>query len=177
MKKNTFLLLCCIAAIASISLMAYRTHNRVYDMAAWHLTTISLEHFQFRGAVGLQKSNATSILETQKALQNIDPLFTQKPHEALARYQQLMEKDPGHLGLRLRLGILQLKLHQMEAAKEHLYFVHAHPEAGLQPDAAWFLALSAIIEKDNGKAKQFLQESIDLECSYLADAKKLMELF
>lgn len=177
MKKNTFLLLICMVSIAVVSLMAYKMNNRILDSAALHIANINLENFQYRGMMQAPKTHADAALEMQAAIQTVDALFETKPLEALARYQQLLEQDAGHLGLRLRLGMLQLKLHQRAVAKENLHFVYAHKEAGLQPDAAWFLALLAIEEQMPDKANQFLQESIDSGCSYLEEAKQLFALF
>jgi hypothetical protein len=182
MKKSTFLIILCIASIFGASLMAYQFQNRSLDMAARYISAINLDQFQFRGAMqnpNLKKidSSVDLLMKTQLALQAINPLFEQKPLEALARYQQLLETDPAHLGLRIRLGMLQLKQGQRAAAKENLYFVYEQKDAGLQPDAAWFLALLAIVEQDNELAKQLLKESIDSECTYKEEATELRASF
>lgn len=182
MKKSTFLIILCILSFLGLSLMAYQFQNRSFDKAAHHISTINLDQFQFRGAMqnpNLKKvaPKTEELADIGPAIEAIDPLFVQKPLEALARYQQLLETDPGHLGLRIRLGMLQLQQGQHAAAKENLYFVYEHKDAGLQPDAAWFLALLAIVEQDNTNALQLLKESIDNECTYKQEAQELLTLF
>ncbi len=159
-----------IIILASVSLLWYTRNNKALNDASKYVSNISLEHYTFRG-VSFQKSDSHA-----NHLSKNDILFYENPKLALVNYESMLKLDPGNVGLHLRLGLLYLKMEQISAAKEHLFFVHGNLDSALQPDSSWFLALANILGNNETEAKKYLFECIDKKCSYKKEASQLAEL-
>jgi len=181
MKQN-ILLISAFIFILAVSLFAYQQSSKAQNAAAKAISEISLEYYTRRGMVQkkpilpIAKQGETPKLDLVPGMQAADALFEKNSIEAAARYEQLLAQDPGQIALQLRLGMIYLKLKQYDAAKEHLYFVYEHKESGLQPDAAWFLALVHMSEQSKEKAISLLNECVDKKCNYKKEAAAFLQI-
>lgn len=169
MNKSSILILISISLFFAISIFAYQEQNAPLQLANQAIASIDLKNFKQRAVV-----RKTESLEDR--LHKADALFEQDALKAAGIYQDLLKTDPGRLDLRIRLGMLYLKNRQHEAAREHLHIIYEHKSASLQPDAAWFLALLAIVEGKETYAKKLLAESLEAGSQYQGNAQKLHQL-
>lgn len=181
MNRNTVYIGILISIGFAISLFLYQQQGAAKRLASKYKTNINLNYYQMRALVHQPQQIKAANLAEYKAnintsISNWDQNFQKTPQRTLAGYLQLLEYDPGNVRIHLRIGMLALKLDQYELAKTHLYFVYKHKEAGIQPDAAWFMGLLALEEGNLLDAKQKLQESIDMKSNYSRHATKLIAL-
>jgi predicted negative regulator of RcsB-dependent stress response len=191
--KNNILLISAFILIAAVSLFAYQQSNKAQNAAAKAISDINLEYYTRRGTVQKKplapitkqeelktqddtKERPSTAVDLAPGMQAADALFEKNSKEAAARYEQLLQQDPGYIALQLRLGMIYLKLKQYDAAKEHLYFVYEHKESGLQPDAAWFLALLHLSEQNKEKAVVLLKECVEKKCNYKKEAAAFLQI-
>ncbi len=168
MQRNSWLILTGIFLFFVLSIFGYQQHYRAEALAGRAIANIDLRYF---GQRAIQISANTF----QQRLQKADALFLEAPIQAMGIYQDLLKQDPGNLSLRMRMGMLQLKLRQYEAAREHLHVVYDQKEALLQPDACWFLGLLAVLEGNSAQAQVFLKESLEAGSQYQSQAEAVLK--
>jgi hypothetical protein len=178
--KNNLTIFSVLAVFAACAIYFYASSNITVNDAARHISEINLDYYTRRGMVqkkqfSPEKSDTIQKLDLGPSIQKADAIFEKDEKMAAANYEQLLKSDPGNVSIHLRLGMLYLKLNQLDASKEHLYFVHENKDSGLQPDSAWFLALLNIKEQNTEKAKMLLEECVVKKCSYKIEAEALLQ--
>ena len=169
MNKQNFLIIAVISVFFAISIFAYQRQNAPLQKANQAIAAIDLRNFDKRAIVERSKT-------IEERIKDADLLFDESPIKAAGIYQDLIRQDPGRLDLHIRLGMLQLKNQQHDAAREHLHIVYEQKTAALQPDAAWFLGLLAIVEGDQDYAKNLLEESLNAGSQYQENAEQIYQL-
>lgn len=168
---KTFLTLALILVLLSSFFYFYSKSSSALNLAATHVEKLSLEYYTNRG---MGQKKAAKKLSLREEIEIVDLQFLKDPKMAAVSYESLLKKDPGNNSLQLRLGMIYLKLKQYEVAKEHFYFVYENTDSGIQPDAAWFLALISVIEDDKESARKYLEEAVSKKCSYKKEAAELL---
>lgn len=172
--NNKTILLFTISLLTFI-IAAYGYHNvtQWQYQATEMIYQVDLSLYAHRG-VAFKTNNTATIEEKIGA---VDQIFAQnKPLEALAHYQTLLEQDPSNPELELRIGVIYLQQNEYELAQEYLEAVYANKDAAFALDGAWFLGLLESKFDNKKNAEKLFEEVVEGRGNYYKMAQSLMKL-
>lgn len=173
MTKSTVFIITAILVLAVGSNFAYWNVNQFANKVYTHIQQVDLSLYTHRGAVSANSENQNPSIEDQMAA--IDEKFENGDRlPALARYEALLEQDPGNAELLLRIGIIYLQEQEHALAQENLSLVYEDKESAFALDAAWFLALLHAEQQNEELSKKLLVEVVDGRGNYFKEAKGLL---
>jgi len=175
MTKNTIIISLTLILLVATSGFAYWTSNKATNKLYQYVQEVDLSLYSHRGVVKVDSSKQQQTIEEKIA--PIDKRFEDGDKlGALARYNALLEEDPGNMEILLRIGIIYLQENEYTLAQENLTTVYNYKESIFAQDAAWFLALLNAQYKNMDKTKMLLEEVIDNRGNYYLKAEEYLSL-
>jgi tetratricopeptide (TPR) repeat protein len=176
MTRNTIIISLTFILLAATSGFAYWSSNKSTNKLYQYIQEVDLSLYSHRGVVNINSSKQEQTIEEQVA--PIDRRFEDGDKlGALARYNALLEEDPGNIELLLRIGVIYLQENEYTLAQENLTTVYNYKESIFAQDAAWFLALLNAQYKNMDRTKVLLKEVVDNRGNYYLKAEEYLGLF
>jgi tetratricopeptide (TPR) repeat protein len=150
------------AAAASIALIA---------VFWFYTTTPTLPHYSeyaIHGSLSLTERGDDSLKQQAE-----DSFNSAKYEQAIHSFNQLLETDPDNTELQLYKGISLLELSRYEEAESILQVIR-NSTTVYRDKAIWYLALSALKQKDYDKCKTLLDQ-LSPDSEYQNQAKEIVE--
>jgi tetratricopeptide (TPR) repeat protein len=175
MTKTTRSILGLFTLLLIGSSYGYWLSSSVTNKAHHYIHSADLSLYTHRGVVSTSIEEDQDIpISTQIAVVDQE-LSEGNALLALAKYDQLLEKDPSNMELLLRMGIIYLQKNEYSLAQENLSEVYGFKASVFSLDAAWFLALLNVKYEQWDKAKQLLKEVVEGRGNYHLQAKDLLD--
>ena len=118
--RTTILFAGLICIIFASSFFIYQKETKALNKASELISSINLKYYTQRGVAfnkPEQKKKVEALENFDEELNSADNLFEKAPKSALAAYELILSKDPANSKTHLHLGMLYLKMKQLEAAK------------------------------------------------------------
>jgi tetratricopeptide (TPR) repeat protein len=175
MTKTTLSIISVITLLLIGSSSAYWLSTSIPNKVERYIHTADLSLYTHRGVISISiEEDEETPINQQIALVDGE-LPEGNALLALAKYDQLLEQDPGNLELLLRMGIIYLQENEYSLAQEKLSEVHGLKASIFSLDAAWFLALLNAKYEEWDRTKGLLKEVVEGRGNYHLQAKDLLD--
>lgn len=177
MSKTTLSIIGLFTLLLIGSSYGYWLSSSVTNKAHHYIHSADLSLYTHRGVVSssMQEDEEDQEIPISTQIAVVDQELSEgNALLALAKYDQLLEKDPSNMELLLRMGIIYLQKDEYSLAQEKLSEVYGFKASIFSLDAAWFLALLNVKYEQWDKAKQLLKEVVEGRGNYHLQAKDLL---
>jgi tetratricopeptide (TPR) repeat protein len=175
MTKTTLSIISVITLLLIGTSSAYWVSSSVPNKVNRYIHTADLLLYTHRGVVSVSTDEDKEVPISAEIALVDQELSEGNTLLALAKYDELLKKDPSNMELLLRMGIIYLQKNEYSLAQEKLSEVYGFKASIFSLDAAWFLALLNAQYEEWEKVEALLKEVVEGRGNYHLQAKELLD--